>query len=344
MGRERGWTDEDLIAAVEQSTTIVEVLARLGLAVGGASLAPVRRRMLELGLDRPDLLRLARSTKWAADPADDVAHASTRGRWTEDELRMAVIASTSMRQVMQHLGYRGSGGAWTAAKNQILTLGLDTSHFGRSRSTRSQTVPDPPRLRRRWTDHDLARAVEQANSVAGVLRQLGLKPGGSMYVSVQDAIVRLGLDTGHFNGQGWRKGASTPVRAARPLSEILVENSRFTSSHLRKRLIQEGVKEAACEGCGRTEWRGAPIPLQLDHINGDRTDNRLENLRLLCPNCHAQTDTWCSKNRGRFDRLAPVLQLVDRPGSKSGAFGHEGSTPSGRTAIQLTFSDLEALD
>lgn len=70
--------------------------------------------------------------------------------------------------------------------------------------------------------------------------------------------------------------------------------------HLKRRLLEEGVKTARCEGCGGDEWRGAPIPLELDHINGDRRDHRLENLRLLCPNCHAQTPTYRGRNIGRY--------------------------------------------
>ena len=83
------------------------------------------------------------------------------------------------------------------------------------------------------------------------------------------------------------------------LDEILVQNSSYTSSyHLKRRLLRESVIENCCAVCGLTEWRGQALSLHLDHINGDDRDNRLENLRLLCPNCHSQTETYCArKNR-----------------------------------------------
>ena len=349
MGRPRSWTDEQLIAAVQESATIADVLSRLGLAHGGGSLIAVRRRMLELGLDRPDLLRLARSDAWAADPDDAVAQAPIRGRWTEDELRMAVVASTSMRQVMEYLGYGGSGGAWTAAKAQILALGLDTSHFGRP-GRRLTPWPEPPRPRRTWSDDDLRQAVASSKSIAGVIRALGLKVGGSVYTLMHARIDALDLDTSHFTGQAWSRGRSVTTRPGRPLADILVAQSDYrTTSMLRKRLIKEGLKPAYCEICGLDEWRGKPLSLQLDHINGARTDNRLENLRIVCPNCHSQTDTWCVKNVrnrraiGTMGASASVAKLANARDSSPRAERLEGSSPS-RGTIQLTFGDLDALD
>lgn len=86
------------------------------------------------------------------------------------------------------------------------------------------------------------------------------------------------------------------VKKQVPLQEILVENSNYKSSDLKKRLIKEGLKEDICEICGCTNiWNNNPLTLQLDHINGNHHDNRIENLRIICPNCHSQTETFGNK-------------------------------------------------
>lgn len=85
-----------------------------------------------------------------------------------------------------------------------------------------------------------------------------------------------------------------------PLAELLVVGRRATNrSYLKRRLIAAGLKDDRCERCGLTEWLGEPLAPQLHHVNGDKHDNRLENLSLLCPNCHALTENWGGRNRAR---------------------------------------------
>jgi hypothetical protein len=152
--------------------------------------------------------------------------------------------------------------------------------------------------KRKWNDEQLISAVANNKSIAGVIRDLGLIPAGGNYSTVNNKIKELNLDTSHFTGQGWNVGLKFKPREAKPLSEILVENSNYQSYSLAKRLLKEGFKEHKCERCMRSEWEEVPIPLELHHLNGVHNDNRLNNLQLLCPNCHALTDNYRGKNMG----------------------------------------------
>ena len=106
-------------------------------------------------------------------------------------------------------------------------------------------------------------------------------------------IKRQQLSTEHFSGQAHSRGSTG---GQKPIEYYLVPNCFSISSHrLKLRLIKEGIKEHRCEVCKTVEWMGKPVPIELDHINGDHHDNRLNNLRIICPNCHAQTPTFSGK-------------------------------------------------
>jgi Zn finger protein HypA/HybF involved in hydrogenase expression len=149
----------------------------------------------------------------------------------------------------------------------------------------------------KYTKEEFEKAVKDNFSVAAVCRQIGIRPCGGNYKIVNRKIKDFELDASHFTGQGWRKGWDIPVRKRIALSDILVENSNYQSSKLKPRLIKEGLKQHKCENCNNTEWMNKKIPLELEHSNGVNTDNRLENLKLLCPNCHAQTDYYRGRNK-----------------------------------------------
>lgn len=147
-----------------------------------------------------------------------------------------------------------------------------------------------------WSDQELITAVANSFTLADVCRTLHLKPVGGNYNTLNRAINRLELSTSHFLGRGWNTGPNRKGGSRIVLSEILNGNIPYTNSdRLRRRLIAEGIKDSCCETCGNTHWLGQPIPLHLEHMNGDHSDNRLENLMILCPNCHALTPTYCRR-------------------------------------------------
>ena len=211
-------------------------------------------------------------------------------RWTDEQLIEAVAASTTLAEICRRIGIRP--GKYDALRRHVARLGIDASHIPLS------AVGSAGTRRRRWDDDDLAEAVRLSDSVSEVSRRLGYAPNGGVHRMMRAHMRRLSLDDSHFTGMRWAEDFG-PRANALPLSAILVQNSTYGTSTLRKRLIAAGLRPAHCQQCGRKKWRGMLLPLHLDHINGDHTDHRLENLRILCPNCHALTKTWCGANRRR---------------------------------------------
>jgi hypothetical protein len=147
-------------------------------------------------------------------------------------------------------------------------------------------------------------AAAKASSYRQLIALLGLRPAGGNYVHVRRLTEAHGVPTGHFRGHAWNKGLRTSRRPKRSLDSVLVLNSPYQSSKLKKRLFAAGLKSAHCELCGWAERsRDGRLPLELDHVNGERTDNRLENLRILCPNCHSLQETHRGRNIGRRSRV-----------------------------------------
>jgi hypothetical protein len=116
--------------------------------------------------------------------------------------------------------------------------------------------------------------------------------------SLRDCMRRFGFCRDSW-GKAVKRGDIVPAEWVTPVEELLVTGRRRSRGHVKRRLINEGLKEDRCEQCGISEWQGKPLSLQLHHVNGDGLDNRLENLELLCANCHSQTDTYGGRNGHR---------------------------------------------
>lgn len=135
---------------------------------------------------------------------------------------------------------------------------------------------------------ELEQLVKTSNSFSEILRKQNKSISGSAVNILKNKLDNYGISYLFLNEKEIGKQI--------PLEEILVENRNYNSNTLKRRLIESGLKEDKCELCGcSSEWNGKPLILQLDHINGNHSDNRLENLRIVCPNCHSQTETFSNK-------------------------------------------------
>jgi hypothetical protein len=164
------------------------------------------------------------------------------------------------------------------------------------------------------SEADLRAAVAASASYAEVLRRLGIRAAGGNHATVRKYVALWDIPTGHFDPALARRRAGSGRAVA--LEEVLVEHSTYSRGHLKQRLLSAGLLERRCSMCGQGErWHGRPISLVLDHINGVHDDHRLENLRLLCPNCNATLDTHCGRHNKRkhHDRRCVVCDAMFRP-------------------------------
>ena len=263
----------DLIRRAAKQQSWKAVMRQMGLQANDENVLAFRARAHHLGVDVSHL-------RWCRPIAE----------LSKEELQAAAAGARSRRDILQRLG-----------------RGVRKENYDALESISQVHGIELPELRRhvvyRTTDDEVRLAFSSAQSMADLLRRVGLVARGDNYRVMKGRLIRLGLDPAALPGFAWSKGRAF-VRM--PLQDMLVRGKHVPGPTLIQRLLEAGIFERVCEACDLPEWLGQPIPLEIDHINGDHDDNQLENLRLLCPNCHAQTDTYRGRNIRRRRTLSDV--------------------------------------
>lgn len=201
--------------------------------------------------------------------------------------RVKALSGDELEQLWKDVG---------SVKQMLVRLSISTSD-ARSRSLIVSRLGergiDVSGVRHRRPPANLSAVVQRAICWTDALKELGLAPYGGNIATIKRWCTEQGISIDHFDATRAFSRRSSHV----DICDGLVENTPRHRSTIRRYIKREQLIEYRCAICGMHEWLGKQLNLQLDHISGDPTDARVENLRWLCPNCHSQTDTWGKRRR-----------------------------------------------
>ena len=221
-------------------------------------------------------------------------------RYREPEARAAVANADCWADALGALGLVYHGKSVNTLRKWCARWGIDTGHL------RTPRFPQ-----HRYSEDEARRAIASSYSWSEALRKLGYCHAGANPKTLKKRAREWGISTEHFDRYAGLRRASR--RLSPPLEDVLVAGSTYSRAALKRRLYEAGLKKPECELCGQDEhWRGRRMAMILDHINGVRDDNRLENLRIVCPNCAATLDTHCGR-KNRVVRSARSCERCGRP-------------------------------
>lgn len=269
----------DLKKIVAESDSLIEVTTKLGFNP-------------KIGNVKKNIERLIKRNNISIEHFSTVKRVREYSkRYNKDKLIELTAKSKTLKEMLLELDILPNESSYKTLKKYLNLYEIDFSHIIKTDKTKNIICNT-------YEEINLRKIVEQSTTYKEVLHKLGLVARGNNYKTLKKYILKYNINVTHFNAnisrvQNMHKANKIPI------VNILVENSQyFNTNALKKRLYQEKLKYPICELCGQDEnWLGKIMALILDHINGINNDNRIENLRIVCPNCNATLDTHCGKNK-----------------------------------------------